>query len=319
MAEAAGPTVGVPTSFPLLARFGPGQSYAHWDLSQARSFCARITRSHYENFSVASALLPRRLVPHFYPIYAYCRWADDLADESGGGDAALGLLEWWRGELLAMYNGKASHPITIALWPTVQRFAIPAEPFLDLLVAFEQDQRVNRYETFADLLQYCRYSANPVGRLVLHLFECCDADRRALSDEICTGLQLANFWQDVRRDLDGLGRCYLPIEDQHRFGYTTEDLQARRFNPAFASLMKFEVDRARQMFARGRPLLAIVSPDCRVDLDLFIRGGTATLDRIEKQGYDVWTTRPTVSKSAKLGLLLRALGGRLWARFAGER
>ena len=193
-----------------LARHGPAAPPRRWSLDAARSYCARLTRSHYENFSVASVLLPRRLVPHFYPVYAYCRWADDLADETGGGQRALDLLAWWRAELLAMYAGRPTHPVMVALRPTVERFRIPPTPFLDLLVAFEQDQRVNRYATYDELLQYCRHSANPVGRLVLYLAEAFDDERATLSDHICTALQLTNFWQDVRRDLDNLNRVYIP-------------------------------------------------------------------------------------------------------------
>jgi squalene synthase HpnC len=301
-----------------LARHGPDASPRSWSLDAARSYCARLTRSHYENFAVASVLLPRRLLPHFYPVYAYCRWADDLADETGGGHQSLGLLAWWRTELLEMYAGRPTHPVMVALRPTVEYYLIPPTPFLDLLVAFEQDQHVNRYATYDDLLYYCRHSANPVGRLVLYLARSFDEDRAAYSDDICTALQLTNFWQDARRDLDDLNRVYLPAEDRRRFDYPDADLLARRFTPAFAELMKFQVNRTRELFDRGRPLLSMVPSDVRPDIELFLRGGRAVLDRIEAIGFDVWSQRPTVGKAAKAGLVLRAAGGRLWDWITGR-
>src|SRR5438128_3089523 len=225
-----------------LARYGPRGCRVPFTRAEAQAYCSRLARTHYENFTVASVLLPRRLLRHFHNGYAFCRWADDLADEAGGGTRALELLRWWRTELLRCYDGRPRHPVTVALSSTIRQFAIPPQPFLDLLFAFEQDQLVKRYQTFEQLLDYCRCSANPVGRLVLYLCESFDEERARLSDHICTALQLANFWQDVARDLD-IGRVYLPAEDRRRFGYTDADLRARRFNPAFASLMRFEVDR----------------------------------------------------------------------------
>ena len=220
-----------------LRRYGPRSADTPMSPAAARSYCARVARSHYENFAVASVLLPRRLVPHVHAVYAYCRWADNLADETAGGQESLDLLGWWRRQLLTCYIGTPRHPVMIALHETVRRFAIPVKPFLNLLVAFEQDQRVTRYETFDDLLGYCRNSANPVGRVVLYLYGCFSPERAALADEVCTGLQLANFWQDVARDFDK-GRVYLPAEDRRRFGYSDEDLSARRCTPAFAELMR---------------------------------------------------------------------------------
>ena len=280
-----------------------------FDLARARAYCRRLTLGHYENFTVASLLLPRRLLRHFHAVYAYCRWADDLADEAGGGDRALDLLRWWREELLACYGGRPTHPVFVALRPTIERFRIPPGPFLDLLTAFEQDQRVKRYRTFDQLLDYCRCSANPVGRLVLYLGEAFDEKRAALSDHVCTALQLANFWQDVSRDFD-IGRVYLPEEDRRRFGYGDDDLEARRFTPAFAELMRFEVDRTRDLFERGRPLLDLTPPDLRIDVELFLRGGLAVLRKIERGGYDVWARRPVVSKWDQASLL----AGAVWKR-----
>lgn len=292
-----------------LARFGPDRDYPAFTLAQARAYCGRLARTHYENFSVASLLLPRKLLPHFHAIYAYCRWADDLGDEVNDEPQALNLLAWWRRELLDCYEGRARHPVMVSLRPTICRFAIPPTPFLDLLIAFEQDQRVKRYETFEQLLGYCRNSANPVGRLVLYLCEAHDAARGELSDQICTGLQLANFWQDVARDF-AIGRVYLPAEDRQRFGYPDDDLQARRFTPAFARLMRFEVERARAWLLRGQPLVELIPPAYRADIDLFIGGGLAILRKIEAIGYNVWAERPALDKWAKAALL----GGALWRR-----
>ena len=289
-----------------LAAYGPRSAGTVVSPAAARAYCARVARTHYENFTVASLLLPRRLVPHFHAVYAYCRWADDLADETGGGEVSLELLRWWRDELLACHAGLPRHPVMIALRETIDRFDIPPGPFLDLLAAFEQDQRVTRYDTFEQLLQYCRHSANPVGHLVLYLFECFTPDRAVLADEICTGLQLANFWQDVERDF-ARGRVYLPAEDRERFGYADEDLAARRFTPAFAGLLRFEVDRTRGYFDRGESLIPLLPRPARIDVELFSAGGRAVLAAIERQGYDVWSRRPVVSRWRKLGLLVRAL------------
>ncbi|HYV36778.1 MAG TPA: squalene synthase HpnC [Gemmataceae bacterium] len=292
-----------------LAQHGPNSQAAPPTLSEAYAYCGRLARTHYENFSVASLLLPRRLLRPFHAVYAYCRWADDLGDETGGGQKALDLLQWWREQLLECYNGTPRHPVMVALRDTVRQFHIPPEPFLDLLLAFEQDQRVKRYDTYEQLLGYCRNSANPVGRLVLYLCESHDALNRGYSDKICTGLQLANFWQDVARDLD-IGRVYLPAEDRRRFGYSDANLEARQFTPAFEQLLRFEVERARQLFEDGRPLIAQMPHDVQPDIELFLGGGLAILRKIEQQGYNVWQARPALSKWDKLALIGRTLIGK---------
>ncbi len=294
-----------------LEKWGPGPSDTPVSLAAARAYCAHVSKAHYENFTVVSLLLPRRLIRHFHAVYAYCRWSDDLADETGGGDEAIALIAWWREELLACYEEAAigrepRHPVMIALRETIRRFNIPPRTFLALLIAFEEDQTTKRYDTFDQLTNYCNRSANPVGHLVLMLFECFDAERARLSDEVCTGLQLANFWQDVSRDFD-IGRVYLPLEDRTRFGYTDEDLESRRCTPAFRALMQFEVERARGYFARGAKLLPLLPKAVRVDVDLFIRGGEAILQAIERAGYDVWAQRPEVTKWEKVKLLLGAV------------
>ena len=292
-----------------LQRLGPAAEYAPFSSNRARAYCRRLAQTHYENFSVATLLLPRRLTQHFHNVYAYCRWADDLGDETAGGDEAVRLLAWWREELLRCYDGTPRHPVLVAIQATIRRFDIPAKPFLDLLLAFERDQRVKRYETYAQLLDYCVYSANPVGRLVLYLCESFDEKRARLSDSICTGLQLANFWQDVARDF-AIGRVYLPAEDRQRFGYTDEDLEARRFTAAFADLMRFEVERAHRLFEKGLALVPLMPADVRIDIELFARGGLAILGKIEDLGYNVWQSRPALAKWEKAKLL----GGALWRR-----
>ncbi len=288
-----------------LARFGPGGTFRGRSLAEARSYCSQLARSHYENFTIASLLLPRGLLPHFHAVYAYCRWADDLADETGGGTRALELLRWWREELLRCYDAQPRHPVMVALRETIDRFHIPPKPFLELLFAFEQDQLVKRYQNFEQLLGYCRYSANPVGHLVLYLCQAHDPTRAALADHICTALQLTNFWQDVARDFD-IDRVYLPEEDRKRFGYTEADLQNRRINQAFADLMRFEVERTRDLFYRGFPLLGQIGPKIRLDIELFIRGGLSILRKIERLGYNVWQTRPVLAKWEKAALLTGA-------------
>ena len=180
-------------------------------VAEAERYTRWLATHHYENFNVASWLLPRRLHQHFYNLYAYCRWADDLGDEIADPARALELLDGWDRELRDCYAGNPSHPVFVALRGTIRAFDIPVEPFSDLLIAFRQDQTVHRYPTWSGVLGYCSYSANPVGRLVLYLCGYRDAERQRLSDATCTALQLANFWQDVGRDLEK-GRIYIPLE-----------------------------------------------------------------------------------------------------------
>ena len=279
-------------------------------LEDARAYCERLAKSHYENFSVATWFLPSRLRQHFYNVYAYCRISDDLGDEVGDPQQSLELLDQWEAELNACYAGSPRHPVFVALAETVKQFGIPRHEFSDLLIAFRQDQTVTRFETFDDILAYCHYSANPVGHLVLYLCGYSDAERQQLSDYTCTALQLANFWQDVFVDY-GKGRIYLPLEDLRRFGVTGENIAQRHATPQFLTLMKFEVERARDWFARGLPLVKMVSRELAIDLELFSRGGQEILNAIERQGFDVLKARPEISKSRKLLLVLRAAMGKL--------
>jgi len=274
-------------------------------LPEAYSYCERLARSHYENFSVASWFLPKRLRQHFFNVYAYCRISDDLGDETGDPSASLQLFEEWEAELNACYSGMARHPVFVALSGTVREFDIPKHEFVDLLTAFRQDQTVSRYPTFADLLGYCKNSANPVGHLVLYLCGYRDRERQQLSDYTCTALQLANFWQDVTRDYD-IGRVYLPLEDLARYGVSQADIAAQRNTVQFRDLMRFEVQRAREWFEGGLPLVKMVGGELAIDIELFSRGGQEILNAIERQDYAVLGNRPAIRKSRKLALVARA-------------
>jgi squalene synthase HpnC len=279
-------------------------------LDQARAYCQRLATTHYENFHVASWFLPARLRSHFYSIYAYCRISDDLGDEVGNREQSLALLDLWGRELDACYRGEARHPVFVALAETIRACDIPQKPFADLLVAFRQDQTVLRYPTMDDVLGYCRYSANPVGRLVLYACGYRDPEMFRLSDFTCTALQLANFWQDLSADY-ARGRIYLPLDEMQRYGVDEATIARRDPTPAFRELLRHEVDYARRMFAEGLPLIGLVDRELAVDLDLFSRGGLEILHAIERRQYDVLTARPVISKTRKLGLVVRALYGKL--------
>jgi len=285
---------------PSAHRSGPVPS-----LAEARAYCRLLAETHYENFTVASWLLPVVLRPHFHAIYAYCRWADDLADETDDPADSLRLLDWWESELHDCYAGRATHPVFVALRATISEYQIPIDPFRELLTAFRQDQYRNRYQTFNELLDYCRSSANPVGRLVLYLGRCVNDETVRLSDSICSGLQLANFWQDVARDWDR-GRIYLPQDDCQAAGYSMPMFERREYNASFRELLASQVARAEAMLRAGEPLIARVPAELRIDIALFIRGGLAICDAIRRQNYDVWRARPTVGKLRKLRLLAGA-------------
>ena len=289
---------------------------------EAREYCRRLARSHYENFSVASWFLPERLRQHFFNVYAYCRISDDLGDEVGDSAASLQLLDQWENELNACYDGDHTrhprHPVFVALAETVRKFEIPKHEFADLLIAFRQDQSVGRYETFNDLLGYCRYSANPVGHLVLYLCGYRDSERQQFSDYTCTALQLANFWQDVSADY-AKGRIYLPLEDLRRFGVSETIIRNGENTSAFCEMMEFEVERAREWFAQGMPLIGKVERALATDIELFSRGGQEILNAIERQGFAVLGRRPAISKARKLALVARATLGKLLGPREKER
>ena len=277
-----------------------------WSMADSLAYTRWIATGHYENFHVVSFLLPRHLHQDFYNVYAFCRWADDLGDEIGDTAESLRLLHWWREELEKMFQGEASHPVFVALLPTVRKHALPVEPFANLITAFEHDQRVTRYANWDEIFAYCANSANPVGRLVLGLGGYTDATRYALSDATCTALQLANFWQDVSVDLQK-DRVYIPQDLLARHGVPIEDVFARRFTPAFAAAMREACGVARELFIKGSALPPLLDPRLALDVTLFSRGGMYILDKIEKQGFDVLTARPYIGKGERVRLLLRTL------------
>jgi squalene synthase HpnC len=279
----------------------------------AQQYTRWLATHHYENFNVVSWLLPKQLHQHFYNLYAYCRWADDLGDEIPESSRALELLDWWERELVACYDGHPSHPVFVALRETILAKDIPRQPFADLLKAFRQDQTVTRYPDWASVLDYCIYSANPVGRLVLYLCGHRDEDRQRLSDATCTALQLANFWQDVCRDLEK-GRIYIPLDAAAAHGLTETDIVERRFDDRYVRLMKDLLSRTRALFAEGLPLAKKVHGRISVDIEMFSRGGIAVLDAIEATGYDTLHHRPAIGKFKQARLLARILFSRLASR-----
>ncbi len=266
------------------------------------ALCAQLAEGHYENFTVASWLLPKEKRRHVYAVYAFCRYVDDLGDRYEG-DRLAALDDLERGVRLC-YGGAPVHPYLVALQQTIREHDIPIEPFLKLVEANRIDQRTKRYPDYEALEYYCQHSANPVGRIVLHLFGYRDAHRQMLSDYTCTALQLTNFWQDVRRDYE-MGRIYIPLEDMERFGYSEAMLAGRKFTPAFRDMMAFEVGRARVLFHRGLELVSTLDGRIRLDAALFSLGGMRVLDAIERQRFDVLSKRPVLSKRAKIGLMIR--------------
>ena len=284
----------------------------------AQAYTRWLATHHYENFNVVSWLLPKELHQHFYNVYAYCRWADDLGDEIPERARALELLDWWERELAACYEERPVHPVFVALRETVVAKDIPKQPFADLLKAFRQDQVVKRYATWEEVLDYCVYSANPVGRLVLYLCGYRDEERQRLSDATCTALQLANFWQDVSRDLEK-GRIYVPLERAAAHGVSEGDIVGKMFSERYVSLMKELIARTRELFEEGLPLSKKVQGKLSVDLEMFSRGGLAVLDAIEAMGYDTLNRRPKVSKGKQVRLLGRAIVAQVFDRKDGNR
>lgn len=291
-----------------LAKWGPDQPPSACDLAFAQQHCRLIARSHYENFTVVTWFLPRELRQDFYNFYAYCRWSDDIADEVEP-DRRLGLLDWWQQQLALCYSGRPAHPVMVALRDTIQRHQVPIEPLTDLLSAFRQDQSVTRYASHEELLRYCQRSANPVGRVILRFGR---ADREAnveLSDAICTGLQIANFCQDMARDA-AIDRIYAPRDLWHRHGVDEAMILRATRTDELQSMLREWVQTAETLFRQGMPLVKSVPSWLAVDVDLFVRGGLEILKQIERAKFDVWTSRPTVSKLSKLKLLARALTSR---------
>ena len=289
-----------------------GAANAVLSLEEAYAWCGRLARSHYENFTIASWLMPREMRRYMHAIYAYARMADDFADDLADEEHSIAKLDEWELELDLAYGGSPRHPVFVALADTVRRYQIPREPFVDLLRAFRSDVNFHGFDTSDDLLGYARYSANPVGRLVLYLFGYRDAERQHLSDLVCSGLQLANFWQDIAIDFSN-GRIYLPRRDMERFGVSVDDLRERRMTPGFVSMMRHEVENARAMLIEGAALNRLVDRRLRRDILMFAGGGLAILRAIERAGFDVFRMRPSLGKLDYVRIGLHALGGRLAA------
>jgi squalene synthase HpnC len=289
-------------------------------LEQAQAWCKTLATTHYENFHVATFFLPAVLRPHFHSVYAFCRTSDDLGDEVADTATATRLLGQWRAMLQQCFAQPelSRHPVFVALQPTIKARDLPMQPFGDLISAFEQDQVYTHHESLATLEQYSRYSANPVGRLVLLVSGYRSEELMLLSDEICTGLQLANFYQDVVEDR-ARGRRYLPADAMERFGVTEEQLIARRFDRNFRSMMEFLVADARARLTRGQRITGLVSRDLGSTLELFVKGGQAILDAIAAQDYDTLRARPVVTKGAKLRLLGGALLGKVGSMLAPSK
>lgn len=320
-----------------LAMYGPGQTRVVSE-AEAREYARRLAESHYENFSVLSRLLPRDLRGDFASVYAFCRWADDLGDETGDAARSLELLAWWRTELDRLYAGEPRHPVYVALRPAVERHDLPREPFDRLIDAFVQDQTVTRYETWEGLLEYCTGSADPVGRLVLYMAGHRDAERQALSDATCTALQLANLWQDVRRDVVERDRVYLPRDVAGKHGLDVSlmakairldaasepmcgagckagdvpTVGVRALQPPFRAAMRECVERTWPLFERGRRLWPLLDARVRPQVKLYTYGGEAILRLIERQRYDTMTRRPRLGAAAKLQLVAIAAAATLW-------
>ena len=325
-----------------LDTYGP-QRCVQLNPEQAAAYTRRLVRSHSENFTVISWLLPRPLREDFRNLYAFCRWADDLGDETGDPARSLELLAWWRRELDDGYAGRPRHPVFVALASTIEKHDIPKKPFADLIDAFVQDQRTDRYETWDQVVDYCSRSANPVGRLVLYVCGYRDENRQQLSDATCTALQLANFWQDVRRDVLERDRVYIPrkVAAKHDLDLalmvtaikadaarqrdcatcatSIRSAGIRAVQPAYVKTLRELVDGTWPLFQRGRALWPLVAPQVRVDIKLFSRGGEAILRKIERLDYNTLQIRPKLSKGAKIALMLQAVMGKVTtARRGGD-
>lgn len=291
-------------------------------IEEAKAWCHRLATTHYENFHVATWFLPARVRPHFESVYAYCRVSDDLGDEVATPEIGMRLLNTWGQMLEQCYAApeRSRHPVFVALRETIDACDLPKDLFADLLLAFRQDQVKTHYGTWDEVVEYSRHSANPVGRLVLLVCGYKDEERARMSDRICTGLQLANFWQDVVEDAER-GRRYLPAESMERFGVEDGQIEGRVFTPAFGAMMQALVERTRAMLREGSAISGTVDRELAVTLDLFRRGGDAILDGIAAQGYDTLRGRPVVTKRKKAMLLAGALVAKLraWRMPASDR
>ena len=274
------------------------------DVDAAYDACRNLAKDSYENFNVGSWFIKRRLRPHFFAVYAFCRLVDDLGDEVEGD--RLELLDRWEEELRLCYGGSPNLVWFQALQNTVREFGIPPEPFLRLIEANRRDQRDSEYRDFEHVVEYCTYSATPVGHLVLYLYGYFSEHMARLSDHTCIALQLANFWQDVARDSDK-GRVYIPKSDMSDFGVPLETIEGRNPTRQFRELMRFQVDRTRDLFKAGYELRNYLEKDFKLEFAAITSGGLSVLDEIEELDYDTLTTRPTVSRAKKIRIMFNIL------------
>ncbi|MCS6883905.1 MAG: squalene synthase HpnC [Acidobacteriota bacterium] len=277
-----------------------------WSIGEAYSYCAKIAQTHYENFPVGSAIIPKHLRKHFYSIYAFARGADDFADEGEmSAEQRIELLESWRAKLQQAVDGNATHPVFIALSETIRLHQLPEQLFHDLIDAFLLDVRKSRHETFDDLLDYSRRSANPVGRLILLLFGYKDERLHLQSDAICTALQLTNFWQDVLIDLEGKDRLYIPLAEMQHYGYSEAQLRQHIYCKNYIALMDSLAERTYQLFKQGRPLYSLVQGRLKWELKLVWHGGVTILELLRRNRYNIFINRPKLGFKEKLSLLTK--------------
>lgn len=277
------------------------------DIESSFDYCTRLATEHYENFPVGSWMIPRNKRKYVHAIYAFARTADDFADEKGyEEDDRLRLLEDWQNQLEHCVDGSPDHPVFVAVRETIRRFEIPVTLLTDLITAFKMDTVNNRYRKMEDVLTYCRYSANPVGRIVLYLFGYKDPELHRLSDFICTALQLTNFWQDIAIDLEK-DRIYLPLEDMEKFGYTDHELLAHSLNDSFKDLMTYETDYTKGLFMQGQPLCSKVEGGLSLELKAVWSGGMKILEKLRANEYDVFNRRPVITTLDKVKIVSRAL------------
>ncbi|MCY0870475.1 MAG: squalene synthase HpnC [Firmicutes bacterium] len=274
-------------------------------IAQQEAFfaCERIARAADENFSVVTRIVPKHLRPHFASIYAFARGVDELGDAYAG-DRMQALAEWER-QLHLCYDGAPTVDVFVALQVSVRAFGLARDDFLKLIEANRMDQRGLRYKTMEDLKMYCRHSADPVGHLVLALFGFVDSPRQAMSDDTCTGLQIANFLQDLERD-SLAGRCYIPEEILAQEGLTPSDLPARRGDARIQAVVRCMAHSTEQLFASGARLEAIVPYRLRLQLRMYRMGGEAVLEALRAQAFDPFAGRPRISRAKKFSIALAA-------------
>jgi squalene synthase HpnC len=282
----------------------------HQNLQDAQKYCEKIAKAHYENFIITNHFTPVEVRQHIQNVYAFCRYGDDLGDDAPfPPEQRMQLLKAWLEDLRIAHkdhwSGQPQHPILIALAHTSKIYNIPIEPYEKLITAFMWDQERLQYSTWKELQEYCIHSADPVGHLFLYVYGHDDEELRNISDATCTALQLANHWQDIRRDL-AQGRRYVPLETMEKYKYTTEDYNKMVYDERWISILKHEVDRAQALFDQGKTLWTKVDPHLAVDLEMFTLGGEEILKSIRKQKYNTWSKRPKVSKIRQARLLFYA-------------